>query len=366
MNPIIHCLGICAKYIILNVKVFLVYLIKRQGFLDSDKITTIVFTHNLGGGTESYVRKNFYKDNILIVRLLSYRNDSFFLLENMNQQKVIRKGKIFGFLDTLNINAIIVNSLCAYRRPNDILKYVSNKSSKCEITYLIHDFHCICKNGMLIYKNKFCKYNCNSCSFNKKTINKWRKMWGTFLYCIDDIICFSNSSKEIICSFYSSVNSKIKVIPHSMDYCVFEQIITDTTFQNIAIVGNCSSVAKGKLIIKKLVPVIKKAKKRKLYIIGKTPFLLHRDSTYIKYIGPYDLKVLPKILISGKIGVIVFTSILPETFSYAISEFMKLGLYIVSLNLGAQGEKLQKYDKAVFVQDLEPETILEGVEKCFI
>ena len=44
---------------------------------------------------------------------------------------------------------------------------------------------------------------------------------------------------------------------------------------------------------------------------------------------------------------------------------MQLGLPIVTVDMGAQGEKLRRYDKAVFIENYRPESIIEGVEKCF-
>lgn len=366
MNPIIHFLGICIKFFLINIKAELLYLKQKNTILNTNEINTIVFTHNLGGGTESYVRKNFYNPNILIIRLISYRNDSFFILEHEKEKRAIKLNSLFQFLNKLELDRIIVNSLCAYNKPSRIINYVLSRKDNCSITYLVHDYHSACPSVMFIQGKKFCQYKCENCSIGKKEIIEWRNNWERFLSNCNNIICFSKSSKEILCRFYEEIESKIQVIPHSMDYCNFTSLNLDLNCRNVAIIGNCSNIAKGKLVIKNLIPEFKKSKNRKLYIIGKVPFLFHHNSKYVKYTGPYDLKFLPETLKSGKIGVIVFTSILPETFSYAISEFMKLGLYIVSLELGAQGEKLKNYDKAIFVANLEAKTIMEGIEKCFI
>ena len=74
---------------------------------------------------------------------------------------------------------------------------------------------------------------------------------------------------------------------------------------------------------------------------------------------------LPELLIKNQIGVIVFTSVCPETFSYAISELMMLNIPIISLNLGAQGEKLMNYKNGYFVDDLSPESIVGCVDRIF-
>lgn len=367
MREFIHFSGIVLKFLLINTRVFMQFLFqtRKSATMDFSDIDTIVFTHNLGGGTLSYENQNFYKKNILIVRLVSYRNDYFFCLENEAISCVVSAKRLFKILTTFSPKVVIVNSLCAYSKPEKILDFICKNFSSSFNRYLVHDHHCVCSrnNAVLLMNEKYCGLECKNCKLKKES-EKWCAMWKKYFSVVDEVVCFSNSSKKILLSVYSILNEKIKVIPHSMDYCKFTPLNLQNVC-NIAVVGNCSNIPKGKNIIKKLVKAIKKAKKRKLYIVGKSPFFFYKNSRFVKYTGKYDLNDLPEILKSGQIGVIVFTSIWPETFSYAISELMKLNVYIVSLNLGAQGEKLTNYSKAIFVENLESKTILAGVEKCF-
>lgn len=367
MNPFVHILGISIKYVLINTKMLLKLLFQRQklNLLNSDNIDTVVFTHNLGGGTLNYEKQNFYAENVLIFRVISYRNDFCFSIENAEDKLIATKKNVFNFVKSLKIKNVIVNSLCGYKNPEQILLFVMNNFRTSFNKYLVHDYHCICNknNATLLLKEKYCGLKCSECKLGKKA-EKWRMVWHGYFKIVNEIVCFSNSSKEILTSVFPELKNRILIIPHSMDYCTFSPLNIKNAC-NIAVVGNCSNIPKGKNVIKKLVKATKKARNRKLYIVGKAPFFFHHNSRFVEYSGKYNLKFLPEILESGQIGVVVFTSILPETFSYAVSEFMMLGLYIVSLNLGAQGEKLKNYEKAIFVKDLRPETILEGVEKCF-
>ena len=93
---LIHFLGVVVKYFLINF-LFLLKLIFQKGKVkdfDFSKIDTIVFTHNLGGGTFAYEKQNFYKGNILILRLVSYRNDCFFYLENESLKKIVTLKKL--------------------------------------------------------------------------------------------------------------------------------------------------------------------------------------------------------------------------------------------------------------------------------
>ena len=364
MNPIIRVFGISIKFLLINLRaVFLVYLYsKKITRINFNAVDTIVFTHNLGGGTLNYEKQYFNKNNILVIRKISYRTDSVFLFETDTVKVPIFFNKAFNLLKTFKPKTVVVNSLCSYMHFEKILSFIKKNYSSSFHKYLIHDFHCICMKYNLVMNEQYCSLLCEHCRLRVNT-SKWREVWQEYFKILDEVICFSQSSKKMLLQVYPMLKNKISVIPHSMDYCTFTKISIDNAC-NIAVVGNCSSVPKGKNVIKHLIPLVKRLKKRKLYIVGKAPFLFHRNSKYIKYTGEYDLKSLPEILVSGQIEVIVFTSILPETFSYAISEFMQLGLPIVSLDLGAQGEKLHNYPKAVLVSDLKPETIIQGCEKC--
>lgn len=367
MNPIIHLFGIVAKFIILNTKALIEILLQRQKLSTKDftNVDTIVFTHNLGGGTLNYEKQNFCKKNTLIVRVISYRCDFAFSVENEKNNKTVSKKVLFEFLKASCPKTIVINSLCGYATPERILKFIKNNFSHSYNKYLVHDYQCICNknNATLLLNEKYCELKCKGCIFENKEI-KWRSLWNTYFSFVDEVVCFSNSSKSILISVYPELKNKISVVPHSLVYCDFKPLSIKNGY-NFAVIGNCSNIPKGKNVIKKLVKTVKKQKKRKLFIIGKAPYFFHKNSKYVEYIGKYNLKFLPEILKSGQIGVVVFSSILPETFSYAISEFMLLDLYIVSLDLGAQVEKLRNYHKSVFVKDLEPKTILAGVEKCF-
>lgn len=367
MNQVIHFAGICVKFIFINLlaSLKLIFKFKKIDKLLFSSINTVVFTHNLGGGTESYEKNTFNKSNILMIRKISYRIDSIFSVENKKFSAICSSKKVFQILKNLSPDVVIVNSLCSYHNPQKIFSFIKENFPKSFHKYLVHDYQCLCtkNNAMLLQKGAYCELDCTHCYLNGKAL-QWRELWRSYFKIVNQIVCFSKSSKEFVIKIYPECVDKCVIQPHSLEYCKFGKIdITDA--KNIGIIGNCSSIPKGKNVIKKLVPLIKKIKKRKLYIIGKAPFLFHKNSEFVKYTGKYDLKTLPEILSVNNIGVIVFTSICPETFSYAVSEFMLLGLPVVSLNLGAQGEKLSKYPKAFFINDLSPETIIDGVEKCF-
>ena len=71
MNPLIRLIGIAGKFVLLNFKALLLYFSKNNTSIQSLEINTIVFTHSLGGGTASYEKSHYYKNNYLIIKLIS-------------------------------------------------------------------------------------------------------------------------------------------------------------------------------------------------------------------------------------------------------------------------------------------------------
>lgn len=175
MNPIIHFLGIVAKFILLNAKALFKILLQRQKLSTRDflNVDTIVFTHNLGGGTLNYEKQNFYKKNILIVRVISYRSDFAYSVENENYKKNVSKKVLFAFLKDTCLKTVIVNSLCGYSRPELILKFIKNNFSHSYNRYLVHDYQCVCNknNATLLVNEKYCELECKGCKFEKKEKN---------------------------------------------------------------------------------------------------------------------------------------------------------------------------------------------------
>lgn len=114
MTPIIHAFGIATKYIFINIKAFVLFM-RSKSTLNLDSITKVVFTHNLGGGTESYIKLHFLDEQTLIVRLVSYRNDSFFSLETVNKKIICTQKVLFSLLEQKTFNEVIINSFVAYK-----------------------------------------------------------------------------------------------------------------------------------------------------------------------------------------------------------------------------------------------------------
>lgn len=338
-----------------------------QNFINLMKKNSSLFiTHENGGGTTTFI-ENFVnnKNNCYILtnttekksfvyKLYNFENKSFNIYVTKHQLK-----KIFD----VKFDKIIINSLYTFSKWKLFQNYIIKAKNNFHITveYMVHDFHCLCPSINLMKKDCFCNLNCstNKCKFNLFldygiSIKNWRNVWQNFLSNIDNIYCFSNSSKNLITKIYPPLESKIIVKPHSTDYCHFNKINFDNIPVKIAVIGNINNYAKGIKIVESLYYHLLK-KNHTITLIGTEPddfYAMIDKKCKINISGRYKSNELQNIIEKNRITHIVFPSVCPETFSYLISELIKLDIPIVGFDVGAQGEKLRNYKKGTVVNNL--------------
>lgn len=381
---LLHKLYHSIKYRILSIKYFFALKFcagNLNSFLQASSQKKLVLTHNVGGGTETYVKNNFYDGTYLILRNCFYAKKDFcYTLENPLSKKIIYiPTKDFSKLMEKEWDEVAVNSLHSYYTADFILEQIQNnksKYSKTKVLYLIHDFHCVCPNFTLIANNKFCNFDCpnQKCTFNMfknmttKSVRQWRFSWQSFLSCCDEIRAFSNSSKEIVLKAYPLLQKdKITVVPHSMEYCklkALRQIQKDEL--KVAICGAINGILKGSLVVKDFLEYCKNRSSIKVFMIG-SPLAKECKvkAKNIFYLGRYKSSDLGNMLGKNGINAVFFPSICPETFSYLVSELMFLDIPVVAFNIGAQGEKLRDYDKGFVIStDSTSEEIFCNLQKA--
>lgn len=346
---------------------FLVFLSLRTSnklFFHSEN-NILFITHNWGGGTKLF-ETNYQRgisDSFVICRMISYRKNICLRIERNGNVKYMKPEKINQILEN-SFKEIIINSLASFY---EIQKYIflfssyRDKNVYTKLIYMIHDFHCVCPNFNLIAENWNCNLNCteHKCKFiyfKDKFIGSiidWRNIWNKFFLSVDEIRCFSESSKTIIRKAYENLPDEIfRVLPHDMDYCNFYPIhnIEKKTL-HIGIVGSVYSVPKGKLVVQELLRLL--PEELPISIIGATKKqigMIRRNNT--NYLGKYRQADLQKIVEREEISLIVFPSIWPETFSYLVSEQIAMDIPIICFDMGAQAEKVRAYRRGIVVQNI--------------
>lgn len=219
------------------------------------------------------------------------------------------------------------------------------------LIYSVHDFYAACPSINLM-KDDNCSCHdsknreCEVCALKKFGIKsnyivEWQEKFCKVLNSADKIVAPANSTKEILKSFYPSLN--IDVVEHGYDIAPVEKIDKKEDMLNIAFVGSITAI-KGLKIFTDIVQLVKGSKIR-LHLFGTThKIAILSDGTNFINHGGYKREKLPKLLIDNNINIVCLPSICAETFSYTLSESFMCEIPVIGLNIGAIAERIRRYD----------------------
>ena len=349
----------------------------------------LIFDHSLGGGTNVFSEKlinekKCNKESIFIVTSDPVNNRKFSIGIFFNKYKYLCNycdiKSLEEILNKVKFKEVIINELVSFYNTNEILNLIVKAQNKHKfITKLmVHDYYLICPNFTLFDSfGKYCDVpqinkcaDCISkvfipeqCRPNKyKDLLLWRKTWGNFLRKVDEIICFSKSSKKIILKAYPRMGLEDRIIvkPHSVDFSAKPNNpnMKSGTI-NIGILGHVSSEAKGGLIVKKISKILNYRPDLRLIVIGTVNKKFMTPN--IKVHGEYNIVEIPKLTKKYDIDIFFVPSVCPETFSYTTQEIVNMDMPVVVFNIGALPERIENYDKGILINELSAEKALEAI-----
>ena len=352
-----------------------------------EKNNPILFIdHDLGGGAnlyrEEFIKREIKEKNSLL--LLTYKKEEKkyclnYFYKNYKLTFFLKKpNEIKKLLNFIKLKKIIINNVVSYPNPLDFLFLIKEiaKENKLRMEFLVHDYFCLCPNYILLGINgRFCGLPekleiCKKCLENNQReveiphknidIIEWRKTWKDFLESVDEIICFSNSSQEILGKVYKDLpkHKKIKIKYHKVEYI---KPLKDESVLKIGVLGSIN-YAKGLGTIREMLSIIKtKGIKAKIIIIGETSEEI-KDENIIVH-GKYNREELQKLVISYDIDVFCILSVIPETFSYTTEEIIKMGYPIAVFDLGAPAERVRSYKKGIIIPEIDANSVLNEILK---
>jgi len=234
----------------------------------------------------------------------------------------------------------------------------------------LHDLYMICPSVNMVYQDKFCeidpKKDCRKCLHDRLGVNSdilknWRKNCKRVLEKFDKIIVPSENTKEQYQKFYPDIT--MEVVEHGVEVIpVKEKEQKEKDTFDIAFVG-AMAIHKGSLILKEL---IKKSKHEniRIHLFGKPndEFLSKSADHYINH-GPYTRGELPQLLKDHQIDLVCIFATWPETYSYTLTECYMAKVPILTFNIGAVGDRIQK-DQLGWVMNFEnSDKILEKIRE---
>jgi len=341
----------------------------------------LVIDHRLGGGANAY-REAFMKRELergAKVFLLVYDHErGGFLLTYCYKSYSIshsieRFADLFDLFSFIPFGEVVVNELVSFPGPLKILSDIEALKRRygCKVRLPIHDYLSVCPCYTLLGADgKYCSVPelkmCVSCIaqntgifryyVKENDIAAWRKKWAGFLEVVDEIVCFSQSSRDILKRAYPAIDDeKISVIPHKVDYLGPLRIAKeDSRTLTIGVLGYIDAEAKGLGIIKRMISSIEKDELDiRIVVIGVISETCASD--HLQVTGRYERKDLPDLIQRHRVDIVFVPSICPETFSLVAEEAITMGLPLAVFDLGAQGERVNGYEKGVVIEETDPD-----------
>lgn len=346
---------------------------------------TLVFDHVMGGGANSY-RKNIISERLIngeLVLLVTYQiwDDSYHLTYQYNKKSVSFTINSLQDLEWITkyveIKEIFYNNLVSYPKTLDAVEIILQlqKAQKSSIILTVHDFYPICPSYTLLNREgNYCNIpdfeTCLKClprngyafprSIDSYDIKKWRDTWKSLVETSNEVLCFSESSKEIINKVFTIKPSQVKVQPHKLTTSF--PVKPNYNLDNELCVGviGIISYQKGAELLFKIAQILeKKSPKAKIVVIGTLESSKKRGN--IEITGPYKTEELPNIIENKGVNVCFFSSIWPETFSYVCSEIMEMQMPLCCFNIGAPIERVKNYKLGNIISSIDPQVAVDEI-----
>lgn len=344
----------------------------------------LIIDHELGGGANLY-RQGLVKEKReagACVLLLTYKlYGGYYTLQLCENGREVscRFKDLDEFLPLakkMSFKEVILNDLVSFRDPAGVLSMIKNlrDSQAGTLTTTLHDYFALCPGYTLLNDRKeFCGIpdieECAPCIKNNTSplmpqncedMREWRKRWGEVLENSDRIVCFSDSSRDILGKVYPSLSKgSIEVTPHKVNYLHPISCGSHRGFFRIGILGFIG-IEKGIIIIKEMLQIIKDRNLPvKIIIIGGTSEnLRHRN---LISTGAYRREEIMDLTKKHKIDMFFLPSLVPETFSFTAEEIITMHMPLAVFDLGAPAERVKKYEKGLIIQKIDAGAALDEI-----
>jgi len=350
----------------------------------------LVLDQALGGGANHYTKdlvEQYLQDGkkVIQVHYDFYANAYKFYFDYKEYHfsfSIATLEILEAFFKKIKFQEIFVNNLVSFQETYQTLSFIEKlvHDNNAKLVIPIHDYYPICPNYTLLNEEgEYCGIpsleRCQQCMqlndlewktfFNDPVdMKEWREKWAVLLALSNKILCFSNSSKELLLSAYHDLDEKkIEIIPHQVD--PLQTVIVDqkTDKQDIVIgVLGAINHAKGGGVLKELVRTIEQRNLNiKVVLIGEISENIKSDHFYVT--GRYQREELPKLVAKYEIDIFLLPSICPETFSYTTQEIMMMDMPLMVFNIGAPAERVVNYSKGYIINKVSSEAVLETIEQ---
>jgi glycosyltransferase involved in cell wall biosynthesis len=347
--------------------------------------TELIIDHDLGGGANQF-RQSLAKELVsagCAVLILTFHVPTLrYGLECRTRKNTTRIAiefnEFFTALPDFTLRRIHYNSTVSFMNQLAVIEALSSvcRRATVPVSYYMHDFHSICPSHFLLdVEGQYCGVpdvqRCQSCLpkmndglaslFAERDIQLWRRRWLSLLLKVDEIVFFSDSSKNLLLRAYPQLarHPALKLKPHDVSDFPSASVQFDLKAKlNIGVVGRINA-HKGAAIVNQMATALDaRGKKELITIFGALDG--RRESPSLVVTGSYHRDNLANLMTKRNVNMIAFTSIWPETFSFVVAEVMSLGLPIICFDLGAPAERVRAYPLGRVVPFSDGATLIEA------
>lgn len=340
---------------------------QKRAMSRADAESIIILDHRWGGGATSYAvrkRQEFLQRGCK-VSVIQYDEGLNLYLVVSQLDEMEHRFSACDLGTALRaigrIDEIWVNEIVSFPNVSQLLQFLPIVAHEHDavLVFPVHDYFELCQSYNLINDHKeFCGLPdhdvCSKCfchirkdEFVGTGIAEYRLMWEGFLRKCSRVLCFSESSRELLERAYPTL-SNIEVCPHEVDS--LRRINRHARMKKPLTVGvmGMISYVKGRDVVKALLDYIKQEGLDIEVVILGASDRIYPELEQIET-GVYERKEIPEITLREGIDVFFIPSIWPETFSYTTAEVMSMGYPIAVFDLGAPSERVAEYDRGVLI-----------------
>lgn len=344
-----------------------------------------ILDHDLGGGA------NVFLDDFLpaclergsVVRLYRDRPSGRLIYERIGKERtdflVGPVGETMGqALRRCAPREVVVNSLhgadCEIGGVIAALTEMK-KSGRIVLRLMAHDFHLACPSQHLLDRAQhYCglpsvdSVACRRCVRDNENIapgwrasfhlTGWRLQSQALLDLSDEIRFFDASGPEILRRALDVPAEACTLAPHVRRMKVRQANAGSGARLTIGVLGTLT-YAKGVDVVNALADYIRReGRDSEIVLIGAARAAV---DPALRVHGAYRAESLPDLAEAHGVNVVFICSVVPETFCFTLDEAMAMRLPVVAFDLGAQGNRLRRYDRGMVVP---PEASIEEIHEA--
>lgn len=319
---------------------------------------TLLIDHDIGGGTNAYTNTLVSRDLALGRSIARIYYDPLIecyvcQIGNAEGTRYYHVPDPYLTIKRARVSDIIVNSCMDFDADQVAAALDARNESLAKVTYMVHDFHLLCPSQHLLdADNLYCNLPpiessyCRNCFKSNDNIlpnlredadlGGWRASSQALIDLCDEVRFFDSSGAELFTRALTVAPGSATVRPHASHRKLRPVAIRGATEPHVAFFGTMT-FAKGAVRLNELAHFIRSRKlPGKITVVGQSTLEL---DPFISVTGSYEPGELPERIEKLGVNVLFLSSIVPETFSFTLSEAMQLCLPTLVFDVGAQGRR---------------------------